>query len=160
MTARLPILLACAALLAACAHRSPGSDDTFLGRRPEITVHAPLERVRVSLATQEKGEGLLLTGQSADRLVFVAQVAYPAINVSTDLRPAGAPYIRSTYLLAAEGGDTRVSVDNEVVRDYGTDAERARPFDTRALRQVQQRGLLRLRAIVEKDAPLANSPRS
>ena len=150
MKARFPCLLASLALLSACAAKPPAPPLTTTGGRPEIVIPAPEERVRVSLATQEKGEGETLVSQSGSQLVFVRQVSKPVSDILYDFKPSGAPYVRTTYSLTAEARDTHVSARSEIVSNYGTASERARPFDTRSLRQTEQRSLLRLRAIVEK----------
>ena len=149
MKARLPLLLAPLLLLFACATK-PAAPLPVPGSRPEITIHAPPERVRLSIITQEKGEGETLVDESESRLSFVRQVSEPKTEVSDALKPSGAPYLRSTYVLAAETQRTHVSLSSEIVSNDGTAAEHARPFDSSSLRRTEQRRLLRLRAVTEK----------
>ena len=74
-----------------------------------------------------------------------------ARRTSVPVAATPAPYVRTTYVLAAEGAHgTRVSVTNEQVSNYGTTAESVRPLGSPALRQDQQRDLLRVKASVER----------
>ncbi len=151
-------LLAFVVLLSACAtHRSAPPLTTPTGR-PEIEIHAPMERVRLSIITQQTGEGAaILDSASESRLTFVTQVSKPTTEISYDLKPSGAPYVRATYVLTTETRGTHVSVSSEIVSNYGTASARARPLNNSLIRQAQQRDLLRLRAIVEMPQRLKTS---
>ncbi len=117
---------------------------------PEITIHAPIERVRISLIVQIEGEGSTLASQTDRHLVFVRQVSNPLTSLETALKPRGAPYVRAIYTLVPEAHGTHVSVSHELVGDYGTASERVAALDSPALRQEEQRGLLREQVNVER----------
>ncbi len=138
-------------LLSACAHRTSAPVVATPTGRPEIVIHAPVERVLVATVIQEKADGWTLVNQQGSRLIFVRQMSAPLSIVRYSVKPTGAPYIRTTYVLAAEGSQgTRVFVDSERVNNYRTTAESVRALNSPALRQDQQRDLLRVKTNVER----------
>ena len=149
--ARLLPSLALLVLLGGCAHRTSAPVVATPAGRPEVVIHAPVERVLVSTVIQEKAAGWTLVNQTDRRLIFVRQMSAPPTTVWYNVKPSGAPYVRTTYVLAAEGSHgTRVSVTSERVSNYGTPTESVRPLGSPALRQDQQRDLLRVKANAER----------
>ena len=149
--ARLLPSLGLPVLLSACAHLTSAPVAATPARPPEIVIRAPVERVLVSTVIQEKAAGWTLVNQTVRRLIFVRQMSAPPTTVWYNLKPSGAPYVRTAYVLAAEGAwGTRVSVGSELVSNYGTTAESVRPLDSPALRRDQQLALLRVQADVER----------
>ena len=131
------------ALLALEANRflEPAPVDTPSGR-PEILIHASLQKVKAAIMAHEIGIGERLESESKDELSFWAPGAPGVGNL----------FGRSTYRFVAENNGVRVFMLTYVIANYGTASESVTPVDEAQFRIACQNRLAQIKAAAEKSS--------